>query len=142
MQHPGTRSSVHCGEGCHTFLNSACPDGLKVAQLPHTLQLHLRTGRGPLARAGRKRRALQNEVMTTLFRNLEGGEACFHILPNFLIQAVPFGEPRADGNLQSFVCQQPPVPSPLRPLPPPYGMPSHGDSRTLETGLSWDFSNS
>lgn len=73
-----------------------------------------------LGQSKEKAKEFKNKELWQLYSEVWSEGKCFQALPNFLIQAVPFGEPRAGGNLQCFVCQQPmapPLPSPLWPLP-------------------------
>lgn len=65
-----------------------------------------------LGQSKEKAKEFKNKELWQLYSEMWSEGKCFQALPNFLIQAVPFGEPRAGGNLQCFVCQQPMAPSP------------------------------
>lgn len=107
--------SLHpAGEKWLIFLNSASSSsgGFKVVEFPYALLFLFWKGRDTLERAGRKQRSIKTKSCDNSIQKCGVREVCFHALPNFLIQAVPFGEPRVGGNLQRFVCQQPMAPSP------------------------------
>lgn len=108
--------------------------------VPIRIAISLLERKTHLGQSKEKAKEFKNKELWQLYSEVWSEGKCFHALPNFLIQTVPFGEPRAGGNLQCFVCQQPMAP-PLPSVTSSLYTELQG-RQELETGLPWDFSNS